>query len=145
MRAELTKKQTKFVASYLETGNATEATDRAYKAKNRNTAHAIGAENLRKPTIKAYLEASAADAMAEVYRLSQRAKNEAVRLNASRDILDRAGYFVDKSKPQLQDKPQVTKIIVVAPEIAEQNGVKHGTVIGDMMIATRAEEIQKSD
>src|ERR1700722_15923977 len=88
----LTQKQNKFVQEYLDTGNATEAASRAYKPKNRNTAHAIGAENLRKPTIKAFLEGKANDAASMVYKLSQGAKNEAVRLGACKDILDRAGY-----------------------------------------------------
>ncbi len=48
----MTSKQKRFVNEYLATGNATEAANRAYKPKNRNTAYAIGAENLRKPTIK---------------------------------------------------------------------------------------------
>ena len=88
----MTLKQAKFADTYLETGNATEAADRAYKPKNRNTAHAMGAENLRKPTIRAYLEENARDAASMLYKLSQEAKSEAVRLNASKDILDRTGY-----------------------------------------------------
>ncbi len=54
--SELTIKQATFTKEYLNTGNATEAANRAYKPKNRNTAHAIGAENLRKPTIKRAVE-----------------------------------------------------------------------------------------
>jgi phage terminase small subunit len=92
MTKTLTPKQAKFTEVYLETGNATEAADRAYKPKNRNTAHAIGAENLRKPTIKDFLEKKGLDAASMVYKLSQEAKSEAVRLGASKDILDRAGY-----------------------------------------------------
>ncbi len=56
MAKTLTIKQATFAKEYLSTGNATEAANRAYKPKNRNTAHAIGAENLRKPTIKRAVE-----------------------------------------------------------------------------------------
>ena len=53
----LTIKQRKFVDEVVKSGNATDAAMKAgYKAKNRNTAHAIGAENLQKPTIKAEVE-----------------------------------------------------------------------------------------
>jgi hypothetical protein len=92
MKGSLTQKQNKFVQEYLDTGNATEAANRVYKPKNRNTAHAIGAENLRKPTISAFLEGKGLDAASMVYKLSQGARSEAVRLNASKDILDRTGH-----------------------------------------------------
>lgn len=92
MTNALTPKQAKFAEAYIETGNATEAASRAYKPKNRNTAHAIGAENLRKPTIMGFLEEKGLSAASMVYKLSQEAKSEAVRLNASKDILDRTGY-----------------------------------------------------
>ena len=93
----LTVKQANFTREYLETGNATEAADRAYKPKKRATARVIGSENLTKPNIRAYLDERAKDAASVIYRLSQSAKNESVRLNASRDILDRAGYAVNKA------------------------------------------------
>ncbi len=49
---KLTTKQKKFTASYLETGNATEAAMQVYKPKKRATARAIGSENLTKPNIQ---------------------------------------------------------------------------------------------
>ena len=45
MKNTLTQKQHVFAETYLETGNATEAADRAYEPKNRATARAIGSEN----------------------------------------------------------------------------------------------------
>ena len=102
---KLTQKQREFAGKYLETGNATEAAMRSYMPKKRATARSIGSENLTKPNIRAYLEERAGDAAAEIFKLSQGAKNENVRLNASRDILDRAGYFVDKSSSANSDKP----------------------------------------
>lgn len=47
---KLTEKQRRFVAAYIETGNATEAAKKAgYRAK---TAAVTGHENLRKPNVK---------------------------------------------------------------------------------------------
>lgn len=55
---KLTKKQKAFADNYLVTGNATDAAKKAgYSAK---TAHVIGAENLTKPKIKAYIDARCA-------------------------------------------------------------------------------------
>jgi phage terminase small subunit len=100
---ELSRKQEKFADEYVKTGNATEAAMAAYKPKNRNTAHSIGSENLRKPAITAYLERKAAAAAEIVYELSQGAKSEAVRLGAARDLLDRTGYFINKRSNILEE------------------------------------------
>ena len=55
----LTPKQAAFIDAYIETGNATEAARRAgYSEK---TATVTGAENLRKPYIKAAIEARQAE------------------------------------------------------------------------------------
>lgn len=53
--SNLTVKQRKFADEYIKTGNATQAAIKAgYKEK---TARFIGAENLTKPNIKAYIDA----------------------------------------------------------------------------------------
>ena len=67
--AELTPKQTQFVAEYLKDLNATQAAIRAGYSKKR--ADAIGYENLRKPDIAAAIEA----AMAERASTSKRDAN----------------------------------------------------------------------
>ena len=55
MKNELTVKQRKFADEYIKTGNATQAAIKAgYKEK---TARFIGAENLTKPNVKAYIDA----------------------------------------------------------------------------------------
>lgn len=51
----LTEKQKRFVDFYIETGNATEAARKAGYASK--AAYATGAENLRKPQIKATIDA----------------------------------------------------------------------------------------
>lgn len=119
MTNKLTPKQVRFADAYLDTGNATEAASRAYKPENRNTAHAIGSENLRKPTIRSYLDTKARDAVAVIYALSQGAKSEAVRLNASKDILDRAGYFVNKAN--IADEVKKDMPIPILVEFMREN------------------------
>lgn len=89
---KLTRKQKKFVGAYLETGNGAHSALTAYDTKDYNTAASLASENLRKPNIRAYLEDRAEKAVEMVYQLSQEAVGEAIRLNASKDILDRAGY-----------------------------------------------------
>lgn len=51
----LTEKQKRFIDFYIETGNATEASRKAGYASK--AAYATGAENLRKPQIKAAIDA----------------------------------------------------------------------------------------
>ena len=50
---QLTVKQRRFLKSYVETGNGTRAALDAYGTADPQTAHAIAAENLRKPAIQA--------------------------------------------------------------------------------------------
>ena len=51
---KLTPKQRRFCEEYLKSGNASEAAKKAgYKEK---AAHSMGAENLRKPAISAYIK-----------------------------------------------------------------------------------------
>lgn len=95
----LTKKQKGFVKEYLESGNGTQAALKVYDTDSPNTAKAIASENLTKPNVKAYLEDKAEKAAEFVYQLAESAENEGVRLGASKDILDRAGYKpVEKSQ-----------------------------------------------
>ncbi len=118
---KLTLKQQNFVNNYLETGNATESAARAYNAKNRNTAHSIGTENLQKPAIKDYLKEKAEDAILIIYKLAKEAKSENVRLNACKDILDRAGYFVDKSEKADELKQNPIPLIPIYGGLSRNN------------------------
>ena len=93
MSEELTKKQKAFADNYIETGNATESViDAGYDVKDENSAAVIGSENLRKLNIREYIEDNAIGAAARIVDISKEAKNEAVKLSANKDILDRAGY-----------------------------------------------------
>lgn len=112
MANRLTQKQKGFVATYLDTGNATEAALQNYDTEDRLTAASIGSENLTKPNILAYIESKAEKAAEIIFSLAQHGESDAIRLNASKDILDRAGYKpVEKSmnvnveiKPEPSDK-----------------------------------------
>lgn len=99
MTRGLTKKQKGFVKDYLDTGNGTQSALKNYDTDDYNTAAVIANENLNKPNVREFLEEHASEAASMVHKLSQEAEGEAVRLNASKDILDRAGYgAVQKSQ-----------------------------------------------
>jgi phage terminase small subunit len=90
---KLRPKQKKFVDAYLETGNGTEAVVRAgYNVKDRNVARVVGSQNLAKLNIIEYLQSHAKGAASRIVQMSMEAENEAVKFNANRDILDRAGF-----------------------------------------------------
>lgn len=92
MARELTKKQRGFVKDYLDTGNGTLAVKENYKVANDNVAANIASMNLRKAKIQESIQNHAEDAESMVYKLSQTSKQDFIKLNASKDILDRAGY-----------------------------------------------------
>ena len=94
---QITFKQKKFADNYLETGNGTQSALKAYDTESYKTANVIAAENLKKPSVIEYLKSQAQAAAERVIVLAESAENETVRLNANKDILDRAGYkAVDK-------------------------------------------------
>lgn len=95
----LTKKERGFVKDKLETGNGTLAVLNHYNTKDYDTASVIASQNLRKLKIQQALADHAEPAESMIFNLSQKAKQEIVRLNASKDIMDRAGYgAINKSE-----------------------------------------------
>lgn len=98
MSLKITKKQKAFADAYLKTGNGTKSALKAYDTKDYNTAAVIATENLTKPKVIQYLESKAEHVAEIIYDLAQNAETDAVKLSASKDILDRAGFgAVDKS------------------------------------------------
>lgn len=98
MAENLTKKQEGFANDYLETGNGTRAALNNYDTEDPNTAGVIAHRLLRKDKIREYLEEKSETAASVIFQLATSAENEGVRLGASKDILDRAGYkAVEKS------------------------------------------------
>lgn len=95
MAKDFTKKMKGFADDYLETGNGTQSALNNYDIKGKNprkTASVIAVENLAKPSVMDYLERNAIGAVSRIVELSELAENESVKLNANKDILDRAGY-----------------------------------------------------
>ena len=54
---KITERQKRFADYYIEFGNASEAYRQAYHCKNDTTARTNGQKNLKKPSIKQYLDA----------------------------------------------------------------------------------------
>jgi phage terminase small subunit len=99
MATKLTKKERGFAKTYIDTGNGTQAVMEHYDVTSENSAASIASQNLRKLKIREYIESKAQDASSMVYELSQYGEAEAIRLNASKDILDRAGFKpIEKSQ-----------------------------------------------
>lgn len=92
MTSKLTKKEKGFVKDYLDTGIGGLAIKNNFDVADMNTAYSMSSEYLRKPKIQKAIENHAEDAESMIYKLSQKAKAEIVRLNASKDIMDRAGF-----------------------------------------------------
>lgn len=94
----LTKKEKGFADDYIEHGNGTKAALEHYDTDSENVAGAIASQNLRKQKIREYLEEKSETAASVIFQLATSSENDAVRLGASKDILDRAGFKpVDKS------------------------------------------------
>lgn len=89
---DLTPKQEGFAKDYLDTGNATEAAARNYNVSTRESAAVIGSNTLRSVKVREYLEDKSEAAASTIFELSQKAKNENVKLGAAKDILDRTGH-----------------------------------------------------
>jgi phage terminase small subunit len=91
---KLRPKQRKFVEKYIENGgNGTQAViDAGYDVKDRRVAGVVSSENLAKPMIAELLEDFAPTALSNIKVLANVAQNEAVKLNANKDLLDRAGF-----------------------------------------------------
>ena len=93
MAEKLTKKQKGFADEYLDTGNGTQAVlNSPYNASNENSAAVEAVRTLRKANVQEYIESHAEGASSRVVKLSKEAKNEAVKLSANKDILDRGGF-----------------------------------------------------
>jgi hypothetical protein len=92
MARTATRKQRKFAKAYIETGNGTQAALQSYDTKDPDVAGVIASENLGKPKVQLLIDGYAAKAVDNIQDLAENAENEAVRLNANKDQLDRAGY-----------------------------------------------------
>lgn len=92
MATKLTKKAKGFAKDYIDTGNATLAVKENYNVSNDNSAAAIGSKLLRSAKIQEYIEGKAETAASTIFEIVQFGESDQVRLSASKDILDRAGF-----------------------------------------------------
>lgn len=92
MPKRISKKQIGFAKDYIETGNGVQSALKNYDTKDYATANSIAVENLQKPSVIGLIEGFAKKAAENIQDLANNAENEAVRLNANKDQLDRAGY-----------------------------------------------------
>ncbi len=106
MATKLTKKEKGFADDYLETGNGTKSALKNYNTVSENTASSIAHQNLRKRKIQDYLEDKAEICAGNIFNLANRAENESVKLNANKDVLDRAGFKpIDKTENKITVEP----------------------------------------
>lgn len=114
MATKLTHKQKVFIEEYVETGNATQSALKAYDTDDELVAASIGSENLTKPKIQEYLISKAEVAASEIFRIVQHGESDDVRLKASKDILDRAGFkAIDKSiilTAEIEATPEISEL-----------------------------------
>ena len=90
---KLSPRQKKFVENYLKTGNAKQSViDAGYNVTTDLTARTQGSKLLKNEKVWALIESSAEMAQSNMVKLANTAKNEGVRFNANKDLLDRAGF-----------------------------------------------------
>ncbi|MCL8207220.1 MAG: terminase small subunit [Actinomycetia bacterium] len=97
---DLSPRQLRFVQLYVRLGNATEAARQAgYKGNvDVQAARLLGNARIRqmveaaKQDLQALFAAEAYDSLMVLKRLRDTAESETVRLQAAKDLLDRAGY-----------------------------------------------------
>jgi phage terminase small subunit len=113
----LTKKQKEFADEYLATGNGTKAALKAYDTEDENTAAHIASDNIRKAKIIEYFQSKAEVASHNIYKLANEANNENVKLNANKDILDRAGFKpTEKAEVDVNHKFSLTDLFSKSKE-----------------------------
>ncbi len=104
----LSKKEKGFADDYIETGNGVKSALENYDTEDYSSAGAIATQNLKKLKIQQYIADKAESASSMIFTLSQTAENEAVRLNASKDIMDRAGFKPVEKSINLNVEAEIT-------------------------------------
>ena len=92
----MTKKQKDFADKVLEGKNPTQAAFEAYghRPDQRTTSSVVAYQNLHNEAVVSYMRGEGYDAATRIVELSKTAKNEAVKLKANTEILDRANIGV---------------------------------------------------
>ncbi len=118
----LTKKEKGFADTFLETGNGTQSALENYDTDDENSAAVIASRTLRKAKVQQYLEEQGGDAITRIVQLSISAENESVRLNANKDIADRAGWKPVEKSVNLNIEAEITN--PHAKELADEYETK---------------------
>lgn len=94
----LKPKHKEFADKFIDTNNATQAVQEVFGLEDPNHAGVKGYRLLRNAKVREYLEDKAEIAASVVFEIATAGDNDNVRLSASKDILDRAGFNkIDKS------------------------------------------------
>lgn len=141
-KPRLTKKQKGFAVDYLKEGNATLAVKGNYNVKKDEVAASMGSELLRLPKVRQYIEDKSERAAEIIFELADKSENDTVRLNASKDILDRAGLKVAPEIPP-ESKGNVTYNFIqntaIQADIKQMEEAIKAKLLGN---ATETKEIQ---
>ena len=124
MARTITPKQKKFADKYIETGNGSLSAKEAYDITTDGSARAVASETLTKPNVIEYLANHADMAVKEVVRIMQHGESDEVRLRASKDILDRAGFKpIEKSQSVNVniEVEQTDELLALAKEINDRH------------------------
>lgn len=108
MSKRLTKKEKGLADDFIETGNGTQSALNHYNTTDPDSAAAIASRVLSKDKVRQYLEDKAEVAASIVFSLAQSSENDAVRLGASKDILDRSGYKPIEKSINLNVETEIT-------------------------------------
>ena len=112
---ELTVKERIFAEEVLRTGNKREAAKKAYNIGSKGgtspdtTADSVANETAKKPPVATYIEDRVKEAKNIIFELAKKAKNETVRLNASKDIVDRTD---GRAKESVEHSGSVTNYVI---------------------------------
>lgn len=115
MKRKLTAKQRLFADEYVKSGNATQSAIKAGYAPK--AAYQSGAENLKKPQIKAYIESKMAEIESQRIATAKEVMEFYARVLRGEEteevvIAGPDGAEVVERKPQLKDKVSVAKEIM---------------------------------
>lgn len=115
VKRKLTAKQRLFADEYVKSGNATQSAIKAGYAPK--AAYQSGAENLRKPQIKAYIEAKMAEIESRKTATAKEVMEFYARVLRGEEteevvVAGPDGAEVVERKPQLKDKVSVAKEIM---------------------------------
>ncbi len=102
---------------FMQTGKLSKTAEKIFPDMPKNNATQKVRNILDKDTVREYIALSAYPAMKRIVQMSETAKNEAVKLAANKDILDRAGF-----KP-LEAPPLAIMPLYLPPEVLAKYGL----------------------